>query len=178
MFKIERIEKVKGSIMNWYLLQIKPNGYEIAKKHLCQQGFEVFLPLIIKTTKIGIKFINRQKPLFPGYLFLGTALDDIPWKSVNATRGVSKAITLDGHYRAIPAEIVLTIKSRCDQNDVLLLMDNIAAGDRVKIEKGPFSDFICNVEKIDDRKRAWVLIEILQQQTRTAVSLGDLLKVN
>ena len=78
-----------------------------------------------KTSKRGTKFISRLKPLFPGYIFLGTKLDNIPWKSINSTRGVVKAITLDGQYRSIDPEILHGLRSRCDQNGVLETMDSI-----------------------------------------------------
>ncbi len=164
--------------MNWYLLQSKPNAHAIACKHLKQQGFQVFLPLMIKTSKRGSKFISRKTPLFPSYLFMGTELKHIPWTSVNSTRGVSKAIALDGNYHPVDSAIIEGIKFRCDQNDVIQIFDQITYGDRVKINRGPFTDFICNVDKIEDSKRAWVLIDILQQKIRTKVKFGDLLRVN
>ena len=37
--------------MHWYLLQTKPNAHCTARDHLRRQGFDVFLPLIIKTAK-------------------------------------------------------------------------------------------------------------------------------
>ena len=73
--------------MDWYILQTKPNAHKTASEHLERQGFDVFLPRIIKTSKRGIKFVNDNS-LFPGYIFIGTKLDNIPWKSVNGTRGV------------------------------------------------------------------------------------------
>ena len=82
--------------MNWYLLQTKPHAYVIACENLRRQGFDVFLPYIIKTTKKNSKFLDVKAPLFPGYLFLGTSIDPVPWRSVNGTRGISKATTLDG----------------------------------------------------------------------------------
>lgn len=164
--------------MNWYLIQTKPNRHKIAQQHLNRQGFKVFLPLVIKTSKKGIKFVNDLKPLFPSYLFLGTGLESIPWKSINSTRGVSKVITLDGKYRSVASEIIEGIRSRCDQNGVLEKMDMIKANDRAKIERGPFADFICSVEKIDSSNRSWVLIDFLQQRTRTVLSVSNLSKIN
>ena len=164
--------------MNWYLLQTKPNYHILAQKHLSRQGFDVFLPLIVKTSRNRGKFVNNLKPLFPGYLFLGTKIDKVPWKSINATRGVSKAVTLDGQYRAISNKIISSIKCRCDQNDVLKKMDNIEVDDRVKIESGPFADFVCKVDKIADRERAWVLIEFIQQNMRTEIALNNLSKID
>lgn len=160
--------------MNWYILKTKPNAHTLACAHLKRQGFEVFMPLLLKTSKRVGKFVNKKIPLFPGYLFMGTKIDYIPWKSVNSTRGVSRVVTLDGNYRPIDTYIVEGIKCRCDQNHVLQIMEEIEPGDRVRIERGPFSDFICNVEKIIDRERAWVLINILERQTRAKVVLRDL----
>ena len=178
MSKLEQKQLSKGVFMNWYLLQTKPNSQALARKHLRQQGFEIFLPRTFKTSKRGVRFVEELKPLFPSYLFLGAKKSDIPWRSINATRGVSKTVTLDGCYRPIALEIIESIRRRCDQNDILQSMDHIKIGDRVKIERGPLANFICNVDKIADNERVWVLIDILQQQTRTEVSLVDLFKIH
>ena len=61
---------------------------------------------MVKTFKRAGKFLDKKVPLFPSYLFMGTKLHDIPWKSINATRGVSKAITLDGNYRPVNHQII------------------------------------------------------------------------
>ena len=164
--------------MNWYLLNTKPNAHNIASTHLKRQGFKIFLPLMIKTSKRAGKFVDETIPLFPGYLFIGTELDQIPWKSLNATRGISKVVTLDGNYRPIDPNIVESIKFRCNQSNILQTVDRISLGDRVRIERGPFSDFVCNVDKIAGQERVWVLINILQQKTRTKVALADLSRVD
>ena len=164
--------------MNWYLLQTKPNAHVTACKNLRRQGFDVFLPLMLGTTKKNGKFLDIKKPLFPGYLFMGTSLDPIPWTSINSTRGISKVITLDGIYRSVNALIIESLQHRCDKHGVLLRLNDIVAADRVKIERGPFSDFICTVEQIKDDKRAWVLIDLLQKQTRVEVPLNSISKIN
>ena len=92
--------------MNWYLLQTKPNAHVMACKNLRQQGFDIFLPFVTKTAKKNGKFLDIKTPLFPGYLFMGTSSDSIPWKTVNGTRGISKVVTLDGVYRPISRSII------------------------------------------------------------------------
>ena len=164
--------------MNWYLIQTKPNAHLIASKHLKQQDLEVFLPLISKTSQKAGKFVNNIKPLFPSYLFIGAKSDSIPWRSINATRGVAKAITLDGKYRAIRKNIIEGLRLRCNANGILERDNNLVTGDQVKIENGPFTEFICRVENITESKRVWVLIELMQQRTRASISLYDLSKVN
>lgn len=163
--------------MHWFLLKTKPSAHFVARENLKRQGFEVFLPLFSKTTKKRQKFVNNTTPLFPGYLFIGTSLNTISWKSINATRGVAKAVTLDGKYRNINPEIIQGLKCRCDAMGIIQHVDEIVSGDRVKIERGPFANFICLVDKIEDSERAWVLIEILHQQTRANVPIFDISKV-
>ncbi len=159
--------------MNWYLLQTKPHAHATADEHLKRQGFNVFIPFIIKTIRKNGKFLDIKTPLFPGYLFMGTSIDPIPWKTVNGTRGISKAVTLDGIYRTVSAHIIEGLKHRCDNDDVIQSLNDIAPGDRGKIKRGPFSDFICSIDQISDDRRAWVLIDLLQQQTRAEVFLDD-----
>ena len=159
--------------MNWYLIQTKPNAHVTACENLKRQGFDVFVPLIVKTTKKNGKFLNITAPLFPGYLFMGTSIDPIPWKTINGTRGISKAVTLDGIYRCVSAHVIDGLQKRCDEDDIIQQFSEIALNDRVKIERGPFSEFVCTVDQIKDDKRAWVLIDLLQQQTKAEVSLDD-----
>ena len=109
---------------------------------------------------------------------MGTSSDPIPWKSVNGTRGVSNAVTLDGVYRSVNAHIIGGLQSRCDKDGVIQSLNDIVLGDLVKIERGPFAEFICTVEQIKNDQRAWVLINLLKQQTRAEVSLDDVSKVN
>jgi len=150
----------------------------MACDHLRLQDFDVFLPLIIKTTKKNGKFLDATAPLFPGYLFMGAAVNPVPWKSVNGTRGVSKAVTLDGIYRPVNRDIIEGLRCRCGDDGVIKSLNNIIPGDRVKIERGPFAEFICTVDDIQDDRRAWVLIDLLQQKTRSDVSLNDLSRIH
>ena len=164
--------------MDWYLLQTKPNAHRTACEHLKRQGFDVFLPLMIKTAKKNDKFVDTTAPLFPGYLFMGTSVDPVPWESVNGTRGVSKAVTLDGVYRPVNSDIIEGLRYRCDDDGIIQSLNDIVPGERVKIERGPFAEFICTVEDVQDDQRAWVLIDLLQQKTRSEVSLDAVSKVN
>ena len=164
--------------MNWYLLQTKHNAQSTACDHLRRQGFDIFRPLIAKTTKKSGKFLDAKAPLFPGYLFMGTSIDPVPWRSVNATRGISSAVTLDGVYRPVNSDIIEGLRCRCGDDSVIQSLKDITPGNRVKIERGPFAEFICTVDDIQDNRRAWVLIDLLQRQTRSVVSLNDLSRIH
>ena len=149
----------------------------MASKNLAKQNFDVFFPLIKKTSTIAHKFVTNTKPLFPSYLFIGTWSETPAWKSINSTRGVSKAVTLDGTYRPICNDLIDDLKSRCDINGVLKPDTNIKPGDFVKIKLGPINTFVGEVEKIDERQRVWLLINLLQQTTRTSIPIQNIYKI-
>ena len=163
--------------MNWYLIQNKPNAHFIAAKHLKNQNYEVFLPLTQKTLRSNRKFVTNMSPLFPGYLFIRSDPRNISWKSIKATRGVSKVVTLDGQYRPVNSAIIDHLKEKCGVNDVVNLTDNLKSGDQVRIENGPLSNFICNVERIDKHQRVWVLLDLMRQKTTVQVLLKDVCKI-
>ena len=179
MLKFEQKSRSLNYIKpKWYLVQTKPGAHFAALKNLEKQGFEIFLPLVQKTAKKRGKFVEKTVPLFSNYLFLGTKLNEVSWKSINATRGVSKIITMDGKFRAVQSKIIEALKSRCDPQGFLRTQCEIATGDTVRIEKGSFVDFVCKVEAISDSQRVWVLMEMMQQKTRTKIPLGYLSKVS
>ena len=161
--------------MNWYLLQTKPHAHATAWENLKRQNFEVFLPLVSKTTKKKGKFLDVKVPLFPGYIFMGTLMHPIPWKSVNGTRGISKAVTLDGIYRSINTFIIQGLQQRSMVWGSSTFEWHCCRS--YQVERGPLR-IHCTVEQIKDDQRAWILIDILQQQTRAEVSLDDVSKVN
>ena len=163
--------------MNWYLIQTKPKAHQIALEHLRNQNFEVFSPLVLRTSRAAKKFKTNSVPLFQGYLFFGSLLNSIPWKSVNATRGVARVLTLDGKYRPVDNQIIEGLKSRCDTNNIIRSDNEIKAGEKIKIQRGPLSDFIGEVEKIDSSQRVWILIELMHQKALTAVSIEDIAQV-
>ena len=109
---------------------------------------------------------------------MGTSIDPVPWESVNSTRGISTAVTLDGVYRPVNSDIIEGLRYRCDDGGVFQSLNEIVPGDRIKVETGPFAEFICTVETIQNDQRAWVLIDLLQQQTRAEISLDGVSKIN
>ena len=102
----------------------------------------------------------------------------MPWKSINGTKGISSAVTLDGVYRPIHTSIIEGLQCRCKEYGVIQMLNDIVPGNRVKIERGPFAEFICTVDRIQDDRRAWVLIDLLQQKTRSEVLLNDLSRIH
>ncbi|WP_164512396.1 transcription termination/antitermination NusG family protein [Oceaniglobus ichthyenteri] len=56
----------------WYLALCRPNQGHIAFRQLEQRGFDVFMPRHKATRHWRGRVIEEMRPVFGGYLFLGT----------------------------------------------------------------------------------------------------------
>jgi transcription antitermination factor NusG len=54
---------------NWYAVQVRPARETLAKLHLEQRGYELFLPQYTVRRRWSDRWKVLQQPLFPGYLF-------------------------------------------------------------------------------------------------------------
>ena len=89
-------------MLNWYLVQLKPNGHKLAKANLERQGFNTFLPLQNVTKRTAQKFMDRTVPLFGGYMFVELDVAQNSWRKVNSTLGVARIVSLGGTPTPVP----------------------------------------------------------------------------
>ena len=134
----------------WFILQFKSNSHHKASKNLNQQGFETFLPLHDTTSRKLSRFINASKPLFPGYMFVRFNKAETEWHKINSTYGVSRLITFNSILYSISTSFIDSLMKRYDLSGKLLPMQKLKKGDKVKVLKGPFANFIATVEKYED----------------------------
>ena len=153
----------------WFILQFKSNSHHLAAKNLNRQGFETFLPLHDTTSRRLSRFINTSKPLFPGYMFIKFDRAESEWHKINNTYGVSRLITFNSLLKSIPTKFVDSLMKRYDSSGKLIPIQKLKEGDRVKILKGPFADFIASVENYESEQRIWVLMDLMGRTTKIQI---------
>ena len=153
----------------WYLAQLKPNAAGIAQRNLKRQGFETFLPLEEITRQRNGRFVTATRPLFPGYVFVAFDPGQGHWRAVNSTHGITRLVRFGPIPAEVPADLVTQLRLRCDSQGKVLPSERLHPGDRVVLTKGPFADFVAEVERIAPDQRVWVLMELMGAQTRVAV---------
>ena len=159
---------------SWFLAQMKPNCATIAKTNLQRQGFKTFLPLEERTTQRYGKFVSATSPLFPGYIFVAFDVASGFWRTVNSTYGITRLVSFGKEPTAVPLDLVSQLMLRCDARGKLLPPKLLRPGDQVTLTRGPFANFVAEVEKIAPDRRVWVLMEIMGSQTRVAVKADQL----
>jgi transcription antitermination factor NusG len=107
-------------------------------------------------------------PLFPGYIFVILNLSRDRWRSVNSTTGVASLVMGVDKPMAVPSGVVEGLITR-ESYGTIRLDSDLKVGDRVRILSGPFAETLCNIERLDDRGRVRVLLEIMGGQVMAQV---------
>lgn len=159
----------------WFVAQLRPNQHVIAGTNLLRQGVEYFMPELVreKLTSKGPR--THRSPLFPGYLFVSIDLSAPNWAKVRNTRGISRLVSFgNGMPCPLPTTFVEELKERMGTDGQLLPEPALAPGNVVRVVNGPFADFIGSVQRLDDVRRAWVLLDFLGQVTRVGIGIRNL----
>lgn len=158
----------------WSLVQLKPNGLAAARRNLERQGFQTFMPQVRTTQRISNSFRETFSPLFPGYLFTEINWSSSPWRRIDSTLGVARIVRFgDRKPAAVSLELIQGLRARCDGTGILGPMDNLSAGDRVRILRGPFANFVSTIEDIGADRRIWVLMDLLGRKARVSLDPSD-----
>lgn len=117
-------------------------------------------------------------PLFPGYIFLEFDGGPKHVRSINSTRGVQYILTNDsGRPSRLPHEFVDEIRANTDAGGVFSFQSGLSEGQCVRMRSGPFTDLLGQIEALDDRGRACVLIELMARAVRVDLPLSTLQSV-
>lgn len=155
----------------WFLVQLKPNGYDRAVTNLQRQNVETFMPFAKRRAAKGA----ATGPLFPGYLFVSFDPARISFTSVNSTFGVLRIVTTGYNVaRGLPDKLIDGLKSRCDEFGHLVPIDDLQRNEIVRITAGPFARYVAVVDQMKSQDRVQVLFEIMGQSIRAEFSTGDL----
>lgn len=158
----------------WFLAQLKPNSHRIAERNLTRQGFPAFLPMEEETKRARGKFVTQMRPLFPGYIFVALDILRGDWRAVNSTYGITRLVSFGKEPSVVPLDLVSQLMLRCDATGKLLPPKLLKPGDQVTLTKGPFANFVAEVESIAPDRRVWILMDIMGGQTRVAVGADQL----
>lgn len=139
--------------------------------------FDVMVP---KEKKIKIKSSKRtvvEERIYPGYVLVEMIVTDASWYVVRNTPNVTGFIGLGTTPTPVdPAEIE-ALKKRMGVAEPKYRID-VAAGDAVKINDGPFKDFDGKVQEIDDEKgKVKVLVSIFGRETPVELDFLQVKKI-
>lgn len=158
----------------WYVVYSRPQKESVAAHNLDRQGFSTFLPLTMKTKRHARKVEAVLVPLFPRYLFVALDLLRDRWRSVNGTYGVARMVMTEDRPVPVPDGLVAELSAATEASGRVRHPFGLAPGRDVRVEAGPFSDLVGQLETLDDGGRVGVLFEILGREVRVRMPVEAL----
>ncbi len=156
--------------MRWYVAQTQPSREQRALLNLTRQDFTAYLPRWRKRRSHARKVDTVLAPLFPRYIFVALDLDNMSWRSVNGTFGISHLIANGERPAPVPRGVIEAIQSREDADGAIKpLLSPLRHGDPLRILDGAFSDCLSRFESMADNERVTVLLDLLGRSVRVTL---------
>lgn len=160
--------------ISWYVVMTKSKSEYIAKTHLSQQDYEIYLPEALVDKRIKKNSPRLTAPLFPGYLFVRLSDESDDWRPIKSTRGVMKLISFADVPAQVPVDLIDALKEREDAQGVhRVFQTDYEPGDTVRLLTKPYELYEAIVH-IPEDERVILLMNILGNQTKVEVGYQDI----
>ncbi len=170
----------------WYIVHTYSGHENKVAKTLMQRvesmGFqERILDVLVPTREMikvraGKKETVKEK-IFPGYILVKMKLDDEAWILVRTTPGVTSFVGAQNKPTPVRDEEVNAIVEFIEMKEPVFKAA-FTVGEAVKINDGPFSDFLGTIESIDEAKgKARVLVSIFGRETPVELDFLQISKI-
>ena len=162
----------------WYVIHTY-SGYEnkvktniektVENRELQDKILEIRLPEEdVVEVKDGVQKETRRK-LFPGYLFVKMIMDNETWYIIRNTRGVTSFVGPGSKPVPLSDEEIANL---CLEEQTFEL--DFGVGDSVRITDGPLTDFIGEVQTIDEENHKFVvMVSMFGRETPVELEYGQ-----
>lgn len=141
-------------MITWCVAHTHPSKELIAKQHLLEQEFEVYLPQFKKIRKHARKVEEVFAPLFPRYIFVGLNLKNAPWRCINSTRGISYLLMSNTFIPDhVSAQVIEKIKRQEVSEGIVPVASLVTfiKGEKLRILDGAFQEQIADFDVFDEK---------------------------
>ncbi len=158
----------------WYAVYSQVNHEKEVAQRLLQKSVETFLPLQERWSKRRDRRKKLQVPLFPGYLFIHTVLDNYINLEVLKTPGVVWIIRNSAGPVSIPDQQIESLQRLLAQSPAITVVPYLRAGDLVRVRSGPFCGCVgFLVRQMASKGRLVVSLDIIQQSVSVEMDVED-----
>lgn len=171
---------------NWYVIQVNTGNEhklrDMIVKHLDQTQtpyVDCFVPVVEYVRKSNQGYETKEKPMFPGYLFLISDPDSIKEIAACLKRviGFTKILGASQEFIPLYPQEVEFLLGFSDNNHKVGLSSGFIENDEIIITKGPLVGKEGHIKKINRHKRiAEVELLFMGRTTRVQVPLEIITK--
>ncbi|MBU0730895.1 MAG: transcriptional activator RfaH, partial [Proteobacteria bacterium] len=125
----------------WFAIRTKPNKEFLAKEQYEKQGFEVYLPITRRIVSHARKKTVKNKPFFPGYLFLYLKPEEQRWTTIASTIGSLGPVKFGENYPSVPEAVIHSLQSFENDQGHIAVSDAFEPGTKIRVFKGELEGF-------------------------------------
>jgi transcriptional antiterminator NusG len=176
----ETFETEEENLSQWFIVHTYSGQEDLVEKNLNlriqsldmqDRIFQVVVPTEEEVIfKDGQRRSERRK-LFPGYILVQMHMDDESWYVVRNTPGVTGFVSTEDEKDTRPRPVPLEdsqLESILNQTQAspTRVKIGLERGDTVRINEGPFVDFIGSVNEVDEAKgKVRVMVSFFGRET-------------
>ncbi len=166
--------------VQWYALHTKSRHEQVVLNGLQGKGIESFLPKTIKRSVRKDRRVVLNVPLFPGYLFLKTALSPEEHLRVLKTIGAVKLVGSQSGPVPVPETAIesLKIMTAAQTETDILIGTRFTKGNSVVVIRGPFTGIQGVFARYKGTDRIIIQIDALGQFAAVEVAVDDVTRAD
>jgi transcriptional antiterminator RfaH len=162
----------------WYVVNTLPHQEARAETNLSQQGYEVWLPRLLRSRRHARRIDTTAVPLFPGYLFVHLDSQTQVWRAINGTFGVRRILCHGDCPAPVEAGFVEALKKTTDESGVVALSAaGLKVGQPLRVLSGPFSDCVGTLLRLADKDRVTLLLSLLGREVQVLIARRQVMTV-
>jgi len=166
--------KLTGAELSWFALYVQVNHEKEVVKRLQQKSFDCYLPLMESWSRRQDRRKKVQLPLFPGYVFVHTILDNYTNVNILKTPGSVCVLRNSEGALPIPEYQIDNLKTMLGSPFPLASHSYLKEGDWVRVVRGALEGCVGILLRQNPRRgRLVVSVDIIQRSVSIELNVED-----
>lgn len=163
----------------WYALYVQVNHEKKVTDQLLKKNIACFLPLLPTWSRRRDRRVRLHVPLFPGYVFVHTVLDNKVHVEILKIPGSVYIVRSSQGPALIPDYQVESLRTVLTHADTLTLHPYLSAGDWVEAVRGPFAGCVGILQRLNPKKGTLVIsIDVIRQAASVQLAIEDVVRID
>jgi transcription termination/antitermination protein NusG len=146
----------------WYIIHTYSRHERKVELTLQGKNIESFLPRLTVSSRRRDRRLLIKVPLFPGYLFVHTDLNDWAYYTIIKNPSVVRILGSKGRCKEVPEETVTSIQTLLNSGQPVFPWAKLTPGKQVRVVEGPLAGAIGVIARSKLGKRRLVVrVELL-----------------
>jgi transcriptional antiterminator NusG len=156
-------------LTGWFAVRTKTGCEQVATWLLNQKGYECLLPTYAERAETSCRVVEKNRPLFPGYLFC--RLTELSIAKIVTTPTVLGIVSFGGKPASVTEEEIASLRAVMNSGLPREPLRNFSENTRVRIESGPLKGAVGTF--LHSTRKGKFVVSIALLQRSVSVELQD-----